>query len=477
MWQRSVFIGLFALMWVACGSTTPPPNPPTCGPSTCEGCCTAEGRCARGVEVSACGMGGQSCVDCGSEARCGLEGRCTAIPDGGSPPGGGSQPPPCGATALTLTDGGVLVSGTTVGAENRAIGSCGGIDGNEAIYAFNLGGSVPSGTDMIVTVTPRDAAFQPVVYLRQGRCDAPEAELSRSCVAAHLPGATVQVHAKSSSSHSGTYFLVVDGLSDTGGAFELSIEVGGRAGKSCADILALPGRQFTVRSTYSGSGDSFTPGCAGRAGGEDRVYRLMTDEPAYLRARVEDGNGVYRTALAVADLCGGEERICSTRLDSVLLPAGTHYLWLDRYVQYALSSEDPGYVLRAELTAPLPGDTCALARPLVFSNGAQGGTAADTVAAAGLHNDGDWSCGWINGADLAYSFTTDRALAFHARVSESSGETPSLTLVRAGCTPEMRVACGVSALDIAELPAGSYFLWVDGLQEGWGDVNLSASLK
>jgi hypothetical protein len=363
-----------------------------------------------------------------------------------------------------------------VGAERRTIGSCGGVDGNEVLYAFELASSVPSDTDLVITVTPRDAAFQPVVYLRHGRCDAPEDELYRACLAAHQPGATVQFHAKSASSSTRTYFVVVDGLSAAGGAFDLSVEVGGRVSNSCADVLPLPGRRFTVRGSYTGSGDSSTPSCAGRTGGGDRVYRLETAEPAYLRARVEDEDGVYKSALAVADLCGGPERACSSRLDSVLLPAGTHYLWLDRYVQWV---ESAGYTLRAELTAPLPGDACAQALPLVFSQGAQGGTAAHTVAAAGLHHDGNWACGWPNGldADLVYSFTTDRTLTLRASASESMQRPLALSLVRAACTLESRVVCASPSLEVADLPAGSYYLWVDGIQEDSGSVSLSASLE
>jgi hypothetical protein len=374
--------------------------------------------------------------------------------------------------ATVLADGRAQVSGTTVGGERRAIGSCGGIDGSEVLYAFTLDGTIPVGADILVTVKPRDMAFQPVVYLRQGRCDSPQAELQRACVAAHQPGAIVQLHTRNLSPSSGTYYVVVDGLAATGGAFELDIEVGGRAGRNCSDVLPLSGRRFTVRSAYTNADDSFTPGC-GRAGGADRVYRLETDESAYLRARVEDEQGAYSTVVAVADVCGSREQACSSLPDSVLLPAGTHYLWVDRYLQ---SIDSQGYILRGELSAPLPGDTCALARPLSFPGGAQGGTASDTVAVAGLHRDGDWSCNSSDGVDMAYSFTTDRILAFHGRATDSKGRSLALTVVGAACTPEARVACGASNLDITHLPAGSYFLWVDGIAEDSGNVSLTASL-
>jgi hypothetical protein len=385
------------------------------------------------------------------------------------PPDAGHTPPlPCGATALTLVDGRAQVRGTTVSAERRAVGSCGGIDGREAVYAF----TPPSASsDVVITVTSQDADFQPVVYLREGRCDSPQNEPSQACAAAHLPGGTVQL--LSQRSLSGTYYVFVDGLTDTDGAFDLSLDVNSRAGRNCADVLTLPGRQFTVRSTYSSSDDSFTPACTQRVGGGDRVYRLETDRPSYLSARVEDADGVYDSTLSVAPFCGARENTCQLRSTATLLPAGTHYLWVDRYVQ---SIESSGFVLRGEFTDPVPGDACAQARPLVFSNGAQGGTVTDSVSAAGLHDDGDWGC-WSNGTDLAYAFTTDRTLKLHAAATDSLGRTLSLTLVRAACTQEARIGCGAPTLDVATVPAGSYFLWVEGLKEDSGGVNLSASLE
>lgn len=476
--SRIVVIGvLWGLALVACGTTEEPSPQESCR-AICDGCCTTSGRCMRGVEVSTCGAGGQACVDCGSQGRCGSNGTCLgpADPDGGTSTDagtdGGTPPPPCGAIALPLVNGKAQVSGTTAGAEQRAVGSCGGIDGSEVVYAFDLANTSTHSTDVVITVTPRDAAFQPVVYVRQGRCDTPQSELSQSCVAAHQPGATVQVQTRSNSPGSGTYFVVVDGLSDTGGAFDLSVEVGGRAGESCADVLPLLGRQFTVRGWYGSARDSTKLSC-NRAGAVDRVYRLETSEPSYLRARVEDGDGYYSTVLALADLCGGQERACGYTLDSGLLPAGTHYLWLDRYLN---AYDNAGYILRAELTAPLPGDACAQARPLVFAHGVEGGTATDKVSASGLHDDGIWSCSGSNGADLVYAFTTDRALALRASATDSMGNVLSLNVVRAACTQDARVACGAATLDIAELPAGSYFLWVEGLQQNSGTVSLDASL-
>ncbi|WP_309894250.1 hypothetical protein [Archangium sp.] len=487
MSNRIVVLGLvWGLTLVACGPTDEPSPQEACR-ATCDGCCTTSGRCMGGTAVAACGVGGQECKNCGSQNRCGSDGKCLGpdAPDSGTSTDAGTDagttpadagtdagtppppPAPCGAIALPLVNGKAQVSGTTVGAGRQAVGSCGGIDGTEVVYSFNLANTTANRTDVIITVTPRDAAFQPVVYVRQGTCDDSKSELYQSCVAGHQPGATVQLQTRSDSPGSGTYYVVVDGLSDTGGAFDLSIEIGGRSSDSCAEVLTLPGRQFTVRGSYSYADDTTKLSC-NRAGSADVVYRLETSEPSYLRARVEDGAGSSSSFLSVSRLCGGQESTCSYALNSVLLAAGTHYLWLDRYLN---TYDNTSFILRADLTAPLPGDACAQARPLVFSNG----VATDRVTAAGLHDDGSWSC-YDNGADLAYSFTTDRPLALRAKATDSTGNTLSLNVVRATCTQDARVACAATTLNIAELPAGSYFLWVDGLKPDSGAVSLDASL-
>lgn len=476
MSHRIVFIGLWALALVACGSTPEPsPTPASCGPSSCGGCCTAGGRCERGVEVSACGVGGQACVDCGAQGACGQDGRCKGVtpPDGGTPPDAGEPPLGCGALSLPLVNGRAQVSGTTVGAAQQSVGSCGGVEGNEVVYAFTLPSTPRSDTPVVITVTPRDAAFQPVVYLRQGLCDSPRSELSQACVAAHQPGATLQLQTTSGAG-SGTFFLVVDGLTPTGGAFDLSVEVGGHASDNCTDVLPLTGRQFTVRGTFSGADDAFKLSCYSSSS-VDRVYRLETSEPGYLHVRTEASDS-YAPAVAVSDLCGGADLSCGAGAgpgtDLGQLAPGTHYLWLER-----ISSYTPSYLFRADFIAAPSGDACPQARPLVFSNGAQGGTATDAVEAAVLHDDWHKPCAGSDALDVVYTFTTDRTLKFHASATDSVGFTLSLTLTGAPCASGASVACGGTPLDVAELPAGTYYLWVDGFYRSAGTLKLTATLE
>lgn len=57
---------LAALTLSACGG----PQPNACGPSTCNGCCTAEGQCVGGGAQDACGTGGGQCNTCVAPQQC-----------------------------------------------------------------------------------------------------------------------------------------------------------------------------------------------------------------------------------------------------------------------------------------------------------------------------------------------------------------------------------------------------------------------
>ncbi len=51
-----------------CG--TAPPDAGSCGPSSCQGCCSASGACEPGTSAGACGSAGEACAACGSGQVC-----------------------------------------------------------------------------------------------------------------------------------------------------------------------------------------------------------------------------------------------------------------------------------------------------------------------------------------------------------------------------------------------------------------------
>jgi hypothetical protein len=135
------------------------------------------------------------------------------------------------------------------------------------------------------------------------------------------------------------------------------------------------------------------------------------------------------------------------RLRRQELSPGTYYLWRDT----------PGnsYELFAHLWEPVPGDTCAAARPLLFSDGENGGTATDTATTVGTFDNGGSRCGSSGALDVIYTFTTSRPLDFQAKAAGHA-----LTLRSATCTGT-ELACGIDTFTHRSLPPGTYYLWVD----------------
>jgi len=48
----------------------------TCGAGNCAGCCAGDGTCRSGFATSACGNGGQPCMECEAERSCNERGIC-----------------------------------------------------------------------------------------------------------------------------------------------------------------------------------------------------------------------------------------------------------------------------------------------------------------------------------------------------------------------------------------------------------------
>jgi hypothetical protein len=52
------------------------PGTAPCGAGNCAGCCAGDGTCRSGFETSACGNGGQPCMECEAERSCNDRGTC-----------------------------------------------------------------------------------------------------------------------------------------------------------------------------------------------------------------------------------------------------------------------------------------------------------------------------------------------------------------------------------------------------------------
>jgi hypothetical protein len=139
---------------------------------------------------------------------------------GGSGGGGGSTTGDTCASPSTLTSSADLKA-TTVGFaddEGSMRSSCGGSGAPDVVFAF----SAVKGAVVGVKVTPEVGSFQPIVKLRGAThgCE----DLDDRCNAATAPGQKAEVTGFTVST-GGTQYVIVDGVGNTSGAFQIALTV------------------------------------------------------------------------------------------------------------------------------------------------------------------------------------------------------------------------------------------------------------
>ena len=131
---RLVFLSVMPLVFLAC------PTPPVvCGPSTCAGCCDANGQCQSGLGVTACGTLGRACDTCTASQTC-QSGVCQAINNagggvggsgvgggsvGGGGAGGGTAGGQGGGMEVLACAPGLTLCGTSCVSTRTSFGNCG----------------------------------------------------------------------------------------------------------------------------------------------------------------------------------------------------------------------------------------------------------------------------------------------------------------------------------------------------------------
>lgn len=130
-----------------------------------------------------------------------------------------------------------------------------------------------------------------------------------------------------------------------------------------------------------------------------------------------------------------------------------------------------------------PGESCAAALPLEFS-GLDELTAATSGDTSAYEADAVGACGG-SGRDVVFRFTTTGPRDFFALITAGEALQPVLYLSAetAEACPGQQVACAASALPGTTLPlvqpalpAGTYFLWVDGNNGSSGTFALGVTL-
>lgn len=374
------------------------------------------------------------------------------------------QPPAndqCSAPqTIDLSSGTAVVNGTLAAATNENVSICNG-SGPDVVYRFTL----PVKSDVRAEVS---GVTNPAISITSGCGTGTNAV----CVSGQ-PIATARNLA------AGTWYLRVDTNVGSGGPFTLTVTASSVSTDPppndgfCSPLaLDVSSGSATVGGSLAyATNDGQVISCSGT--GPDVIYSVTTTSPKTITARV---TGLTNPVVSIGSGCaGGTEPGCSSGGDTataVNVGAGTWFIRVDTNSATAGSFTLNVTVATPTWTAP-PNDTCASPTTLQFN---AAGVATVSGTTLGARNDDVLNCGDIPasaGGDVVYTFTTPALGALQASVTAketSPNFRPVLKLRRAACAESAgsNLACdypnddGVSYINAMSLPAGTYFLIVDG---------------
>jgi hypothetical protein len=494
--SRRTTLVLLSLLTPACFPTqfklckeagTCPPPPEDAGQKGC----ASDVQCA--APLARCFISESRCVECLSDADCaagicdGEAHECTLQPDSCAT-----------AQQLMLGSAPITVRGDTRRAQDDTRLACAlpGSVGNDLVYTFQ----VARQQRLIATATPLMAsALMPVLGLRKV-CNSVEPQDNAACAYGGPASAEAVLTADVDS---GTWYLWVDSEGDSAGAFELTLALTDTSSaESCAAPTALVfsgGRALLTGDTRGHTDDS--KGQCGGGGAPDNVYTFTLSTPQRVSVLLEPLSGLFAPALyvrgqsctdtsAAAQIwCGAAPSGQPIAVELPRLMPGQYHLFVDGAGSTADTFEGPFRLTVTLLDAvPAPtNDVCSTALPLLLpANGVgvvsvQGDTSGASPDALG--------CGGT-GNDLVYTLQLTAPRRVAARVTPLAGSTlrPSVYLRQVNrCDSEAladQLGCAiaptagaVASLTAPSLPAGLYYLWVDGAQGTAGAFDLTVELQ
>lgn len=359
-----------------------------------------------------------------------------------------------------------------VGAQSNGCGQ-----GGDAYFSFTI-------------TQPLDLRVTPVTTT-----GAPRVGLGTSCadIACQFGGSVA-----AGSLQPGTHLLVIDTdfpRNEQIYTFDISLTPP-TPGDTCSNPIALSipgnGGSQTVTGSLAGAFSEFSFPCS--TSYADRVYSFTTTRPMGVIAEatppLPDGGAPVlslRSTTCVPNspaLACGPSAAPSSHLRVASLPAGTHYLTVDR----AGFSSPEAYSLSVSLGDRPMGDTCSSAIPLGLPTGpGQVTVRADTRR---FFHDLTPSCGASGGTrdapDVAYSFTLVSPMNVRLFTrAVTPGFRPTVALKRGCATGDTDQVCGWTPTFSSDtwaswenLAAGTWYVIVDGydaLQAGEVDLTVRTS--
>lgn len=497
---RSRFCQLAGILLLALNTGCPDPaatEPPGCAAACPEGlvCDASTGTCVPPADAgtSGCATDAQcsggtpycnsgTCVQCLAPSACesGIcwMNQCLPVPE------------KCDvAHPLTVGESPLVIEATTAGRVGDAAPSCAiGDAAPDLVYAV----TVVSPSRLSAKATPKEGSgFRPVLELRTS-CGSASAEHVLDC---RWSDAEDAVTSLSVDVAAGTYFLWVDADFGTSGAFTLELTASPAVpGDSCVaprkilattDTISLEGDTRALKDDYRGN-------CGG-AGSPDEVIELVIDKPRRLQVEVKPVSPGFLPAVYLRRPDGCASNVVTAQLEcsaassggqAVLdlpnLQPGSYFLIVDGAVDSTFEPTSGAWQATVKQLAAIPlatNDTCAGAQPVVLPPSGSVSVTGDTFSAL---SDSSSPCGGA-GADLVYTFTLTepRYVAIRATPDSSPMFAPVVSL-RSDCDSPELIACnaatqygGAATVLQGNLPAGTWFVWVDGAGQSRGKFSLN----
>jgi hypothetical protein len=410
------------------------------------------------------------------------------------------QPPPANdscsgqVTQLAFTNDAAKAPGDSTWAVNDSQGTCGGA-GPDVVFSFTL--SADRAATVQVVGDPSTPSYQPTFYLRRSCADA-SAGAEYGCTAS--TGTTAQRSYPRLAA--GTYYVWVDSDTAEGGKFAVFVTLGTPAAAPFNDFCALAapldfsaGNTATVSGSTTNASDDAQGSCASYySSSPDLVYSFTTTTARKVTATLTATTG-WNPAIYLRSSCAdaatdvacndGSTSLTSVGLQVGSLPAGTYFLWVDGSSQTWSGYDNGDFTLSVTLDAPDPsaaGDTCLSPQPLSFTGGVASVTGKTTYAS----DSGHGSCqGSDVSADVVYSFTLGSSQSVSVSLVPNTVSYRPAFYLRKACGSKLQtdeLVCALAASPgtsantaLANLPAGTYFLWVDGMANTAGDYTLTVT--
>lgn len=472
---------------------------PACQPktNTCVGCVTNT-DCANPTPI--CRNDAATCVPCQKASQCGAghlcrAGQCQIIPD------------TCATAADIVFPTGSQTAkfeaDTTLASDDET-GTCHPNGGPELVYRLSLS----QVTDVkIHAQSAQGAPARPVIYLRKAPCS------GGAQVACSFTGANNQ-SLQLSALEPGDYFLFVEADHQTGARVNVTVTLSNAPTPPANDVCinAQPlvftngtatATGTTVNASNGNTGSDPTPTCSSSAKqtGADVVYSYTLATAQDVTVKVTPtGPGsnfvpvVYVRSANCASTSPVDEQGCQTSFtpstQTLQLQAqqpGTYYVWVDGGLQTS-GTFQLDVTLGAPSTPP-SNDSCP-GTALSFNNNFATASGSTALATNGNSlSDAIPSCSTsarVSGRDVVYSYTLTQSQNVTITVAPTTaGYFPAFYVKKTGCgvtQASNEVACeaamfsGPVSTTLVNQPAGTYWVWVDGLNGTSGDFQFAVNL-